>query len=306
MRVSILFLLLAASGAAHATHGDPYHCVHATAARIACVPGTTDDASWRASLLVAAPAKTMPWQGNTVATVGSQFPIVINWEFETETAAQLNAQMAIMSDLTLARFSHEYWVESNGQLSTLMYYAAIKLTAPNLIRFRSAFSNATVDAAVAQFAPATTQAQYRALPGHAYIPQSHAMYLATGKLARTINAMPAGVAAPTIYMTPYEIYNEYLWTAAETESGALAMTVKFMSVELQIAAMIGWQAGGHFYHFAESLNPNYGYDIVTMYGDIGASDFGPIDGARTGRGYLNDSDITVIQVDSWGSSDVGR
>ncbi len=105
--------------------------------------------------------------------------------------------------------------------------------------------------------------------------------------------MPAGIAAPTVQMTPYEIYNEFLWTSAETEMGAFAMTAKFMAVNLSTAFLIGWHVGGHFYHFAESVDPNYGYDLTTMYGDYNL-DFGAITGETSGRGYLNDEEIQVI------------
>lgn len=268
---------------------------HCTAAHVPCVLYVTDDAHWRATTLISVPAKTMPWQGNTIATIAAQFPVVINWEWQTETPAQLNAQMAVFKDLELARFSHQYWVESHGDLSTLMYYAGLKLTAANLVRLRAAFGTA-VDVGALN-APAAIQTQYRALAKRVPIKQSHAAYVAAGKLSRTLNAMATGVAAPTVEMTPYEIYNEFLWTSAETELGALAAMAKFMTVQVQVAAIIGWKVGGTFYHFAETIDPNYGYDVVTLYGDIGAADFGPIDSGVTGHGEVGE--ITVIETDSW-------
>ncbi len=165
-----------------ASHGDGYAvCKYAIAANITCVIGVTDDVHWRStSTLPAGTPLTMPWQGNTVATVASQFPVVINWEFLTEGNGVLNTQMAAFSDLELARFSHEYWVESQGQLTTLMMYAAQKLTPANLVRWRAAFGAAAVDIAVSTYAPAAVRTAYTAAIKRVPIKQSHAAYVAVG------------------------------------------------------------------------------------------------------------------------------
>lgn len=249
---------------------------------------------WPPFTMTVAPPATMPWQGNTAATVGAQFPVIINWVFQTQTAAVLNTRMARFTDLALARFSHEYWVETHGNLSTVMYYAAAKLSAANLVRWRAAFGAAATDSEVGLYAPAAVRAAYTAAIKRAPIKQSHAAYVAAGKLSRTINAMPTGIPAPTIYMSPYEIYNEYLWTTAATETEALILTAKFMAGNLAWAATVGWKVGSDFYAFAEKIDPNYGYDLTTMYGDINL-DFGVIEANVTASGEL----LQIIVLTEW-------
>lgn len=51
---------------------------------------------------------------------------------------------------------------------------------------------------------------------------------------------------------------------------------------------LGYTAGGMFYAFASSIDPDYGYDLVTQYGIPDLSEFGPVDGALTGTGYVDD------------------
>lgn len=293
MRVLSIFALVLACTTAHAQHHFPVNpkstiCSLAIQHNIACIVGVTDNPHFHNSTILTGTAPvSMPWQGNTIATIEAQFPVVINWEFQTESAATLNAQMTLMDDLALARFSHAYWVESNGNLSTIMMYAAAKLSAANLVRWKSAFGAAATDAAVVTYAPLSVQSQYRATPASRLIPQSHAAYSAAGKLSRTVNAMPTGLAAPNVYMAPYEIFNEFLFTSAQTELGALALTAKFMSAEVGWAATVGWEAGGKFYAFMSWIDPSYGYDLFTTYGDLQAADFGPITGIITGTGYVD-------------------
>ncbi len=290
----LLFLSLAPS--ARASHGDGYaNCKYAIAANIPCVVGVTDDTHWRVGGKLTLPAKTMPWQGNTVATIAAQFPVVINWEFQTKTAATLNAQIAQFSDIALARFSHDYWVESNGNTATLFYYAALKLTAPNLVRLYRAFGPA-VTSNVTLYAPAAVRTQYNALAKPAYIKQSHAAWTQAGRTFRTVNGMASGVGAPTIDMTPREIFSEYLWTEAETEMGAFGRTTIFMKTNLGKAFLIGWQIGTSYYDIGMSIDPDFAQRLVTEYGDFN-QDFGPIQGEVTGHGEVGEP--IVIETDTW-------
>lgn len=252
--------------------------------QIPCVPGMPHSAWTPTGAPAAIPP--MPFQGNTPASVEANFPAVINWEFEYEPASVLNTQLAIMTDLDLARFSQNYYVESHGQLGTLMMAAAQKLSAANLTRLAAAFGAWNLSPAVAAYSPVA--AEYFATAQSPLIKQSLAHHQSVGLNSLTINGAAAGLAAPNTSMTLYEIYTEYLFTSAQTQLGAMALATKFAYVSLQIAFTVGWTAGGAFYDFATWVDPSYGYDITTTYGDLGASDFGPIDGGTFGDSSMLD------------------
>lgn len=244
----------------------PPACYYAQAQHLPCTLATLD-AYYKGNLKVFA-TQVGPWLGNTPATINSQFPVVINWQFQTYPAATLNTQLQLMGDLGLSRFSHHYYLASKGQISTLMMLAAQKLTAPNLVRWKAAFGQAAVDEAVTGFAPATVKAQYFAAKALPVIPVSHAWHIAKARtLTTTMSGVAGGIAAPSTNMTLYEIYDEYLWTTAETEIGALASTAWYVSKNLSIAWAIGYRIGTDFYGFAVDIDPSYGYDLVTEYGN---------------------------------------
>jgi len=298
----ILLILVACCGTAHAQRAgyDPA-CTKAYAARIPCILGVTDNYHWHSQALIPAPLPaTMPWQGNTFATVETQFTAVILWEWGSQSAAILNGQVEIINDLDLARFAHFYWVESHGgqQFSWLMYYAATKLSPVHLVRWATAFGFPSTNLFVDAYAPPTIKAQYYALKPatHALIKQSHAMYEAEGKLYTTINGMAGAAAAPNVDMSLREIYSEYLFNGAETEAEAFAKMVKFAAGRLGVAWTAGYKAGSMFYAFAERIDPSYGYDLTTTYGDLNL-DFGALESPVTGRGYLNDGDI--VELTQW-------
>lgn len=263
---------------------NPPRC--AVAVNVPCT-NMTNAASYVWSGNITTPVKTMPWQGNTVATVNSQYPVIINWEFQTESAAVLNAQMAKLTPLGLARFSHHYYLASGGNIALLMQLAAQKLTAANLVRWNTAFGQAAVNTAVNDFSPPTIKAQYLATAKPAALPQSHAAHIIKGTLStRTMNGAAAGVAAPSTSMTISEIFEEYLWTSAETELGAYALTAVYAKVHLGAAFTIGYQIGSTFYGFAESIDDSYGYDLVTEYGGL-ATDYAGELSETTATGYVD-------------------
>jgi hypothetical protein len=139
--LSVAVLMVVCCGSAHATPA-PTICSFAIAARVPCVLGVTDNYHWRSQALIPAPLPGgMPSQGTSFATVEAQFTTVINWEWSTQSAAIINGQMDLISDLDLARFSHFYSIEDKGiwRVGYLYMYAAQKLSAVNLVRFASAF-----------------------------------------------------------------------------------------------------------------------------------------------------------------------
>lgn len=278
--------ILASPAAVQAYGNIPPQCSQAIILHVPCTNMTGNvNLVWSGNITT--PVKSMPWQGNTVATIHSQYPVVIDWEFETESAATLNAQMGKISALGLARFSHHYYIASGGNISLLMQLAAQKLTAPNLVRWYAAFGRVTTDYNVETFSPPAVKAQYLATLKPAALAQSHAAYSIKGLTSiRTMNGAAAGVAAPSTSMTISEIFEEYLWTSAETELGAYALTAMYVSGKLGKAFTIGYQIGGTFYGFAESIDPSYGYDLVTEYGGL-ATDYQGDLSETTGTGYVD-------------------
>jgi hypothetical protein len=307
MRVSIFLLLLAVSvQSAHAQHHPPVpppHFVHCTAAHILCINGLTDDTHWSRTIAVANISIPMPWQGNTIATVSAQYPTVIEWAWRVNTAANLNARLTAIPDLELARFSHLYWLDSHGNMTPLLMLASQKLSAANLVKLRAAFGAAATDPEVATYAPATIHAQYIAAVKRIPIRQSHAAYVAAAKVSRTINAMPTGVAAPNVWMTPYEIYTEYLFAGAETEAEAAFLAGKYMYGALGKAAVWGFSVGTAYYAFGEHLDPDFGPTLIELYGDSAAADFGPIN-TVTGIGYIDGPIVEVPPPGSGGGGDM--
>jgi hypothetical protein len=297
--LSIAVLILMCCGSAQAGGPQVGPCYRAYLAHIPCVFGVTDNPHWRAqSLIPASLPINMPWQGNTLATVEAQFPTVINWEFATRSAAGLNATMALVNDLDLARFAHFYWIENHGDLSLINMYAAQKLTVANLIRWRAAFGVAEADLAIATYASPAVKAEFARTPGVPIIKQSLAARLAAGQVAHTLSGMPTGTPVPNTDMTLREIYSEYLFNGANSQGEAFGKMVLFASGRLGFAWSMGYKAGTKYYAFAEKIDPSYGFDLTTTYGDLNL-DFGPIDAATTGRGYLNDSDITYVESTEW-------
>lgn len=265
MRVSMFLLLLAVCGAAQA----------------------------------ATPA--MPFQGNTVPTIAAAFPTVIEWAWGHNTAANLNIKMAAIPDVEVARLSHVYWLDTHGNITPLLMLASQKLTAANLVRLRAAFG-VDMDAEVVTYAPAAVKSAYLAAVKRVPIKESHAAYVAAAKLSRTVNAMATGVPAPSIWMTPYEIYMEYWWTASYSTLECVYMTAKFMAGPVPKVATWAFTIGTAVYGFGEKIDPDFGLKLIEAWGhDAGYTDptlrwtdFGDIT-TVTGTSYI-DGPIVEIPI----------
>lgn len=163
-----------------------------------------------------------------------------------------------------------------------------------------------MDLAVNSSAPATVRAQYFALPSPKAIPASHAAHVLSGKIGTaTMTGASGGLPAPTNDMTLREIYDEFLFTNAETELGAFAKMAVYASGELGKAFTIGWQVGGHFYGFASTINPDYGYDLVTQYGEL-LTDFPGTITSESASGSGTVDWPNVIQWDSGGPGEANK
>jgi len=303
MKFSVICLLLLVSAIAHAQR-PAQPCAVAAYYGTPCLTNLTANINSVGSTLVSPkPSATMPSQGDSVASVNAQFAPVILWEFETESAATLNAQMAQFTNLNLSRFSHQYWVSSQGNLGLLMELAAEKLTAANLARWAAAFGPEMTQWAVTNYSPVSVQSEYTAIAKPAIIAESHAAHVQIGALALTMNGLTSG-ALPNINMTLYEIYTEYLWEGAETSLEAFAKTAIFAKTNLGSAFIMGYTIGSQFYAFASYIDPDYGYDLVMEYSTTMAEDFGPIDGATSGTGFVDVDDPDFYNIGYWDFSDV--
>ena len=231
-----------------------------------------------------------------MAQAAQQFPKVILWLFQTQTGKVLDAQLALMSDLALSRFSHHYYVETRGAIAPVMVLAAQKMSPLSLVRLRAAFGAANIDSAVTSYAPAAVRAGYAASTKRAVIKQSHAAHMVSGAMSFTMSGVPQGVASPNTSMTLGEIYEEYLWTSATTELEAFALMARYAALELNIAWAAGYKVGSEFYQFATTIDPDYGWDITTGYGVFMSADFGDISGVATApEVYIDNPDFYDIQ-----------
>jgi hypothetical protein len=193
-----------------------------------------------------APLQSLIRPGATVAQVEANFPAIMLALWTELTPAELNAQFALLDPVALARFSQAFYMEG-GNITSLTAIATAKLSAPNLARFQTSFNTATT----------------------APLAQSHAAHIKAGAVMRTGNGLTSGVggtAAPSAEWSLYEIYEEYLFTQATTELEALILTAKFATVELGTTYVFAYKIGGYFYSFASYVDPDYGYDLTTLYG----------------------------------------
>lgn len=258
----------------------PQECTVATSLSLPCTAGMTGNSNHVSGTTVTPVLPTnLPAQGTTDASVNANFPTVINWEWTNLTALDLNIQFEQMTPVMLARFSHFYWITSGGNLSTLNGLAAAKLTAANYATYQRAFN------------PASTTA----------FPQSYAAHMRAGAKSSTMNGTPAGVAAPNPGMTLYEIFTEYLFTEAQTTTGAIALAGKYAFTQLSTAWTIGYSIGTGFYAIASYLDPSYGFDLVTTYGSEG--DYGLPTGTVTVGDPVEIGSGSEFKLDDWQSDD---
>jgi hypothetical protein len=249
---------LALASHAHAFNILPA-CSIAAGQGVTCVAGMTQNPqhAWNLYLTPNHEPVGMPAIGTTVATVHENFPAVMVWDFTTLTAAQLNTQFDLIDAISLARFSHAYYLATGGNTAPLVALAKAKLSATNFAIFEKAFN------------PASAQ----------LIPESAAAHVKAGAVYPTMNGLTGGVAAPTVNMTLSEVYTEYLFTSAETTLGAVMMAARFAVVELQTAGVLGYQIGTAWYAFATYVDPDYGVDLIDLYGP--GDDFGAPGGGVT-------------------------
>jgi hypothetical protein len=209
------------------------------------------------ALLPAAPTK-----GTTKATIHAQFPKVIVYNFTYNPT--INTTVTSMADIYLARLTRQYYIETAGAVAPLMHIAAIRLSAANLLRFKSAMGQAATDAAVNSYATPAVKAAYFSGIAKAPIRRSQAMYLSMGIKALT--------PSPNLDMTVYEIFLDY-YTAGETSAAAaLASTGMYTASYLGAAFTVGYQIGtGIFWvddQIDAGINNWIGDELGAAVGDV--------------------------------------
>jgi hypothetical protein len=191
--------------------------------------------------------------GTAKATVHSQFPKVMVYNFTNN--ANIDATVTAMDDVYLARLSRQYYIETNGAITPLMTIAAKRLSAANLLRFKSTMGQAATDAAVNASASAAVKSAYFSGTAKAVVRRSEAMYLSMG--------ITSVAASPNLDMTLYEIFLDY-FTAGETSAAAaLAMTAQYSSAYLAASFTVGYEIGTVIYWIDDQIDP----DINVWIGD---------------------------------------
>jgi hypothetical protein len=113
-----------------------------------------------------------------------------------------------------------------------------------------AFGYASVQAAVDRASPADVRAEFHADVAAGLVeikPSSQSPMI----------ALPMSGPAPTIEMTPYEIYLEFRTApVGSLGSGAsLVETTKFMGSNIALAAGVGWEIGSQIYNLIQQYDP---------------------------------------------------
>jgi len=187
----------------------------------------------------------MPSRGTTVATIHSQFPVVVLYNFTYSPT--INTTIANAANIYLARLSREYYIHSGGNLAPLLEVAAKRLTATNLLKLQAAFGKANVDAAVNAYAPAAVKASYTAGGARTVLARSQALYIQRGIAGLT--------PAPNLDMTIYDIFLDS-WTAGLSVEASLASTAAYAGSYLSASFAIGYQIGGAIYYIDDKIDPN--------------------------------------------------
>lgn len=193
------------------------------------------------------------------AAMRKQFPTCMNYNF---ALPKINTTFAGLTDLELARLTHQYYIEAGGTIAPLAKIAAQHLTAANLVRFASAAGQAATAQAVSSYAPVTVSAAFHSSGVKAAIPRSLAQYQSVG----VSGLVPA---APSLNMTAMEVYLEYRTSVeAFSVTEALFLTARFCSVQLGSAATGGYYVGKSLLWVGDQINPNFSASLANELGGL--------------------------------------
>jgi len=186
----------------------------------------------------AAHADDRAWIGSTRAEIHAHF--AANIAHAVASNPQISATLGGMNAVELTRMAtllQQEGADSNGILQGI----AQRSDAATLVRVATAFGSPITDSAVSAAAPAGIASAYFA-----------------NKKATQLNA--GLIAAPTLDMTLYEVYLDYLTTGLSVET-SLAMTVSFAGQYLGASFVAGYQIGSGIYWLNDQINPTINQTI---------------------------------------------
>ncbi len=251
---------------------------------------------------------TLPVQGTDVSSIVDNFPAILVWAFQNNP--YINTQITNMPQTGLASLSHDYYVQTGGNVAPLMTAAAQKLTAANLILMAQVFGPTTVTPYVTSYAPAAIKTQYNQLLAQLnaqpatqrYIHESQAHYAALGLNVATMNGTSTGSSAkgytpaPQLNMAVEDIFLEF-YAAGEgtTITEALVMTANYAAGPLTLAAAVGTAIGTAIYKVGDSLSPGIWADVIEYFGQPFINDSLPYGTVTVGEPY--DSTVPTYTFD---------
>lgn len=177
-------------------------------------------------------------------------------------SANLNATIDLMPDLELARLTSLFERTNKQDMTPLTAIVAQKLDAKHLLRMKAAIGAPDLDKAVAKYSPAAVQGAYFAAPSPKLLPESHASFQSMG-ISSAKGLAAVVVAHPTLDMTIYEIYLDFL-TSGLSVPASLAMTTGYTIAAVGGAWTAGYYVGGKIYNFVDWVAP----DVTITIGDI--------------------------------------
>jgi hypothetical protein len=237
-RTLLVAAILATSPAAFSIEAPP--CV---------ARGASPDTTAAAKSLVVSPAAAV--LGTTSAEIHARFAGVIEQNFRTGNPNKLVHALTSHELADLANF-----YKRAGGTTTLLELMAKHVDADGLTLIASAFGQTETAAAAASYAPRAVYMDFKSLPVKA-VAESSLNIARTPTAGGGITADAAG-PAPTVDMTPYEIYLDYRTAPVGSLSveGALYEAGVFIGTRVATSGLIGYQAGTVVNTLIETYDPD--------------------------------------------------
>ena len=210
---------------------------------VAVVPATSSAVGLSA---VAAPSSGTALIGNSPAEIHARFSSVIENNFQTGNANQV---IHNLSSLELADLAYVYGHANSGSTEPLLRILAKTVDADGLVKVASAFGQSATEMVVRTSAPAVIASQFLA-----HVPAEPVSSSFATRSSKAAVILAAG-AAPTVDMTPTEIYLDYRTAPV----GSLSITGALFETATFIATRVS-QAFGAGYALGTVVN-----DVITTY-----------------------------------------
>jgi len=179
--------------------------------------------------------------GTTPAQIHSRLPSVIEFNLQRDPSV-----VDRLTDQELADLAYLYGSANNGDFDTLSKIVARKLAPAALVRLSLYFGTENMRRAVTTYAKPSVAQSYDVLVSRS-----------SNWKSDVSPRLTSPTAAPTIDMTPYEIYLEFRTApiGSLTPASALAETGIFMATRLAPAAGVGWAIGSGINDVIETYDP---------------------------------------------------